>query len=715
MPIVSPHRHVTILLRTTLLILAGAAGGPARAAEEGAVQHLVLFKFKEGTTAEEERQVIAALDRLPARIPGFAGLQWGTDNSPEKLAQGFTYGAIMTFESAAARSAYEAHPEHQAFVSLALPKVELFAFDFISPRFPGPAEPGRVHHLVFFKFKNAAPREAVEKALEAFAALPRKIPGLLSYQAGPEASGGALARGFSHGFLLTFINERARNDYIPHPAHREFVEQVIPILEEPLVLDFTVCPARRDLFVLDGLEPYRVYQRGAGGTARLAWSGVAAADGPIEARLLAGRRTVEGFDWMVAGRAERGAFEAALDGVPAGGEYTIELRQRDALGNVAAHTEVGNLLVGDIWILAGQSNMEGVGDLADVEAPSHHVHCFTMAQRWELAVEPLHWLIDSPDPVHYGGRLSAALDEEGRRQARAAARRSRTKGAGLGLPFAKELVRRTGVPIGLIASAHGGTSMKQWDPAGRDRGGETLYGSMLKQVRNAGGRVKGVLWYQGESDANAQAAPEFAERYRDLVAAFRRDLESPELPFYFVQIGRFMTDFLAPEWNRIQELQRLAEAEIPGTAMISVIDLPLDDLIHVGTSGLKRAGRRLAKIAHRELYGGAGLERGPRLESVQAEAGGRTIRVSYSRVNGRLLPAEKVEGFSLRRLDGGEVHLIYDARVDPLRPASVLLRLQSALPLGAVLHYGAGLNPVCNLADEEDMAAPVFGPVEVVR
>ena len=117
-----------------------------------------------------------------------------------------------------------------------------------------------------------------------------------------------------------------------------------------------------------------------------------------------------------------------------------------------------------------------------------------MDGKWAQAEEPLHWLVDSPDPVHSG-------DPKTRAERSAQQHKTRTKGAGLGLPFAVAMVESTGVPIGLVASAHGGTSMEQWNPAKKGEGGNSLYGSMLRQVKLAGGKVKGVLWYQGESDA----------------------------------------------------------------------------------------------------------------------------------------------------------------------------------------------------------------------
>lgn len=701
-----PHRRVSV----SSFVLCTLVLGGAAALRADPVQHLVLFQFKPGTTPAELRQVYDGFDTLIAGTPGCIGFQWGRNNSPEGLAKGFTHGFVITFESLEARDKYMGARNHDEFREIVLPRLaDVFALDFSVPKVPEPAEPGRVHHLVFFKFKPDAPKEKIDEVNAAFAQLPRRIAGLLSFQAGPNNLDGDRNKGFSHGYLLTFVNDRARDDYIVHPAHKEFVNLVGPVLAEPLVVDFTVTPSGCGLFVVDGLEPYRVYQRDESGTADIPFSGVTRTDGPVEARLRAGRRAAPAFDWNAVGKAEGGTFTAELKDVPVGGEYTVEVRIKDALGQIGDHTEVANILVGDIWILAGQSNMEGVGDLIDVEPPSPGVHCFTMAHRWELAVEPLHWLIDSPDPVHSGPALDSK-DEDGRRQVRAAARASRKKGTGLGLPFARELFRRTGVPIGLIAAAHGGTSMAQWDPAKKDLGAASLYGSMLKQVKNAGGKVKGALWYQGESDANPEAVLRFAERFKGLVAAFRNDLGAPQLPFYYVQIGRFVRDGDGKAWNQIQELQRVLETDIPGSAVVPVIDLTLDDLIHVGTQGLKRAGARLAKVADRELFGSR-VERGPRLAGIELRDDRRTIRVKYVQINGRLQPSEKVEGFSLRRPDGGEIKLIYNAGVDPADGSAVILKLQNPAPEDASLEYGAGLDPLCNLTDLEDMAAPVFGPL----
>ena len=240
--------------------------------------------------------------------------------------------------------------------------------------------------------------------------------------------------------------------------------------------------------------------------------------------------------------------------------------------------------------------MEGVGDLVDVTPPNPLVMSLGMDGKWGQAKEPLHWLVDSPDPVHSGNPDDRAKRSEQQHK-------TRVKGAGLGLPFAVAMVEATDVPIGLVPVAHGGTRMDQWDPDKKDEGGKSLYGSMLRTVKLAGGSVKGVLWYQGESDADPERAAAYPQVFADFIGSVREDLDRPDLPFYLVQIGRVIRGGDPKSWNAVQEAQRKVPDLVPNTAVVSVVDLELDDLIHVGTQGLKRAGRRLAWIAQHNLFG----------------------------------------------------------------------------------------------------------------
>jgi len=450
------------------------------------------------------------------------------------------------------------------------------------------------------------------------------------------------------------------------------------------------------LRVTGGAVDEQVFQRDTAGVAAIPLSGVAqGADGrSVEA--LVSRKHVLLRDWAPVGKISGGAWAGAIHALPAGGPYRIDLRVSG--GPVVA--VVNNILVGDLWMLAGQSNMEGVGDLVDVEMPHELVHSFDMTDQWIVAEEPLHTLPAAVDPVHQEIRkLPERLTGEKLRQFISA----RKKGAGLGLPFAVEMVRRTGVPVGLIPSAHGGTSMDQWDPALKSQGGHSLYGGMLRRFHAAGSKITGVLWYQGESDANAKASPVFQDKFERFVRLLREDFGQPELPFYYVQIGRHVNAQNLAEWNLVQEMQRKAESTLSHMGMAVAVDFSLDDGIHVSTQDHKRLGRRLANLAQ-------GV-RGPRPVSATFRDG--VVRVEFADVNGKLTSDGRLSGFSIHGADGASLPLIFKMRVDPGNPSAALLHIGGKLPEGATLRYGFGKDPYCNLRDEKDMAVPVFGPMAI--
>ncbi len=462
--------------------------------------------------------------------------------------------------------------------------------------------------------------------------------------------------------------------------------------------------------VVSGAADNQVFQRGADSRADIHLAGICDGGGRIEARVVASKGVLAGLKWHAAGSAANGKWSATIKGVPAGGPYTIQVRAAGS-SEVAA---VKDVLVGDLWILAGQSNMQGVGNLVDVEPPNPQVHSFDMADNWVVAKEPLHVLPGAVDRVHWP-RNKDKIPERLTGEKLAAYVANLKKGAGLGLPFAVEMVRRTGVPVGLVPCAHGGTSMDQWSPALKDQGGDSLYGAMLRRFHAVGGRVKGVLWYQGESDSSAKAAPLFRGKFENLVAAIRADFKQPDLPFYYVQIGRFVNKGGEAGWNMVQQMQLEAESRIARTGMVAAVDLELDDLIHVGTQDLKLLGQRLAKLAATDLFpalkGFGPFQRGPRPVSATYKDG--AVRVLFSHVNGRLTSLGRIAGFSIHNAEGEPLALIYKARMDPADPSSILLYTNSKPPEGAVLHYGYGKDPYCNLRDEAGMGAPVFGPMPI--
>ena len=83
--------------------------------KDSVLRHVVMFKFKEGTSKDDIRKVQEAFSALPSKIPQISSYEWGTNNSPEGLDKGFTHIFFLTFKSEEDRAAYLPHPDHKAF------------------------------------------------------------------------------------------------------------------------------------------------------------------------------------------------------------------------------------------------------------------------------------------------------------------------------------------------------------------------------------------------------------------------------------------------------------------------------------------------------------------------------------------------------------------------------------------------------------------------
>jgi sialate O-acetylesterase len=466
-----------------------------------------------------------------------------------------------------------------------------------------------------------------------------------------------------------------------------------------------------------GLSAGQVLQRLRNNTASAIITGSCETDGPVTVRVTQAGRALKGFRDRRIGSASCGSFQVQFKGLPVGGPYNVTL----AVGN--RRTIVPRVWVGDVWLLGGQSNMEGYGNRIDAPKPHPKVHAMYFDRRWDLAREPIHFPPESPDRSHYAEAPIPASRI-------AALKRQAVKGVGPGIFFGTEMVRRSGgVPQGLICVSKGGSSMEQWDPAKKHLGGESLYGSMWISLRQAAQPVAGVLWYQGESDAGPKTIPVYTKRMKELVAAIRRDLNQPHLPFLMVQLGRCFGVGTAPNfcsdqhWNAIQAQQLALRNEIPFLDCVAAVDLALSDRIHVGSDGYARLGMRLARLADRIVYGNRKELPAPELASVHQvrdrEACRRcaySLELTFRNVVGGLRPTEPgmAHGFSLVNRNFIDADTVYRTTVRGNR-----VILETALPNNLDgefrLMYGYGITATANVTDGRDMPVPVFGPVAVER
>lgn len=214
----------------------------------------------------------------------------------------------------------------------------------------------------------------------------------------------------------------------------------------------------------------------------------------------------------------------------------------------------------DLFLLAGQSNMAGRGDVeAQDRAPIDGVFALNKDLAWQPALDPLHW--DKP---------IAAV--------------------GLGRSFAATL-RKYGAAgqIGLIPAAFGGTSLEEWKPGGK------LFTDAITRARAAApaGRLRGILWHQGEAEcAKEETARMYGARFAVMATALRAELGAADVPLVVGQLGGFYKGQFAPVVNA-----QLATAPLwmQRTGFVSSAGLGhKGDEVHFDSAGLRELGRRYA-------------------------------------------------------------------------------------------------------------------------
>ena len=215
-----------------------AAPADDTAHADDVLRHAVFFRFKDEASEADVKSVTDAFAALPSKIPAIIDFQWGVNNSPEELDDGFTHCFLLTFANAKDRDDYIPHPAHGEFGDVLRPHSEdVFVIDYWGKKGDSGIEK-ELKHCVFFRFKKDASAADIEKVEKAFAALPSKIDAIKDFEWGKNNSPEKNDDGFTHCFMVTFDSEAGREAYLPHPDHKAFVEILKPILDAPRVLDF---------------------------------------------------------------------------------------------------------------------------------------------------------------------------------------------------------------------------------------------------------------------------------------------------------------------------------------------------------------------------------------------------------------------------------------------------------------------------------------------
>lgn len=280
-----------------------------------------------------------------------------------------------------------------------------------------------------------------------------------------------------------------------------------------------------------------------------------------------------------------GSFETTFR-IPAGGLYRIEtsLETKSTLPNITWLYRgdcVLHLGVGDVFVIAGQSNSSGYSRDFCADPPSLMVHLYRNRSRWDLACHPLN---------ESTGIEGMANEEMG------------IPGVSPYLSFGKKYYELTGRPVGLVQTSLGGSPMHRWTP---EKG--ELYLNMIEKMRQTGNRFAGVLWYQGCSDTDPKQSKLYPERFLQYVTAVRREL-GYEVPFFTMQLNRQINGLHDECWGAVREAQRRAALEIPGVHILSTTNLSLSDGIHNNAPSNVALGEKLAMQCNAVLNHGEEYE-----------------------------------------------------------------------------------------------------------
>jgi len=401
---------------------------------------------------------------------------------------------------------------------------------------------------------------------------------------------------------------------------------------------------------------------------------------------------------------------------------------------------IRNVVVGDVWLCSGQSNMElpvrrtkdAKQEIASADFPLIRQFAVkhTVGPSPAATVEA-QWAVCQPATV---AEFSAVA-----------------------FYFGRQLHRQLGVPIGLLHASWGGTPIESWmsraalksDPAfapvftrwadslAASPGKQAAYEAALEKwkkdgeaARAAGKKfnrraparpegegsrfepaglyngmiaplvpaaIRGVIWYQGENNAPRYA--EYARLFGTMIQQWRYDFKQPALPFYFVQLANLQrkTDPTDREWA----FQREAQAKVlalPHTGMAVTIDIGDPNNIH--PTNKQDVGRRLALVALADTYGRTEECSGPRLAGMKRDKA--ALRLTFTHAAGLRSADPDLPGFEL----AGPDHGFYPATAR-IEGESIVVR-SDRVPEPVAVRYAWHNAPPAPLYNGADLPAAPF-------
>lgn len=424
---------------------------------------------------------------------------------------------------------------------------------------------------------------------------------------------------------------------------------------------------------------------------------------------------------------ENGEWLAELPALAAGFE-PLELHVTSGSGTI----RLSNILIGDVWLGSGQSNMARPvrgSPAMPVEADNrHHPHVRVTTIAIQASAEPRSEVVLDPTFQSSWQVCSGELIDDF---------------SALGFYFGTYLQRELNMPIGVIISARGATRIESWCSLDtlRDAGvidadytlpatvnhntPSGLYNAMIHPLRDF--PLKGVIWYQGEANANQGDPVEYGRVFPAMITAWRDLFGQSEMPFLFVQLAPFRANN-APEgnWPLLREAQADALV-LPGTGMAVITDA--GEFADIHPQDKQTPGERLALLAL-ELDGLEAVARSPLFDELVIRRDGRCevhfkhtasgLKIRRVVMNRQanfapgedpqafVVEAESLRGFEIRAADGVwmEANAEIVSPVNGLPDYVEVWSPQVSEPVA--VRYGWANFPLCNLYNSAGLPASPF-------
>lgn len=348
---------------------------------------------------------------------------------------------------------------------------------------------------------------------------------------------------------------------------------------------------------------------------------------------------------------EKGDWIATVKTTEAGGPYTV------SIGTIKEKIQLDNILLGEVWLCSGQSNMEMPMQGYSYQPIIGSAEALLYAENQDLRLFTVAKAPSSTPQDICNGKWEVANAE------------SVGKFSAVGYYYARLLHKKLKVPIGIICSSVGGTPIEAWmksetlvqfpeslnktsQATKEEQRSSYLYNGMINPIVNY--TIKGAIWYQGES--NRFRYKYYADLLKAMISGWRNEFSVGDFPFYYVQIAPYAygdSKALLSAFMRDEQLK--AMTMIPKSGMVCTLDLGNELWIHPAEK--ETVAKRLACWSLSETYGFKGLSyKSPTFKSF--EVTDDVVTISFNNAETGLTSYDKnVDCFEL----AGEDKIFYPA------------------------------------------------------